>query len=292
MLFNCFNARLLFRVNLILMNWILLEVAIQVNLKLMFNEWIFHLIAQVAQIIMHLTYVSQVYIEFKHNVLLINLNTKFLIQLHVFHTLLLLIKDLAQLAFLTFPYLAQKVQLTLIIMNKLQIEAENKQVYSVLPLISCFQFLYKICEICVDHYLLIGTACKICDASCKTRELNNLISWQILLEFTVFSMFFLNILTLLLVILLALTQIKRQSIVMQLSSNIPPMGQINANFVLLHAQSANIMLIIVQIAFLLLHQVRVYNLNEIAASAIFLLILKHVSNLQVYVKLVNRIKTI
>ncbi|CAD8212164.1 unnamed protein product [Paramecium pentaurelia] len=63
---------------------------------------------------------------------------------------------------------------------------------------------------------------------------------------------------------------------MQLSSNIPPMGQINANFVLLHAQSANIMLIIVQIAFLLLHQVRVYNLNEIAASAIFLLILKHV----------------
>ncbi|CAD8096277.1 unnamed protein product [Paramecium primaurelia] len=78
--------------------------------------------------------------------------------------------------------------------------------------------------------------------------------------------------TLLLVILLALTPIKQQLILMWLISNIPLMGQINTNSVLPHVQSANIMPIIVQSAYLLLHQVRVYNINEIAASAIFLLL--------------------
>ncbi|CAD8213269.1 unnamed protein product [Paramecium pentaurelia] len=68
------------------------------------------------------------------------------------------------------------------------------------------------------------------------------------------------------------------------------MDQINVNFVKHHAQSVKIMVIIVLIASLLLHQVRIYNTNVNAHMVIFSLILKHVKNAQVHVKLVNRVK--
>ncbi|CAD8103728.1 unnamed protein product [Paramecium sonneborni] len=68
------------------------------------------------------------------------------------------------------------------------------------------------------------------------------------------------------------------------------MDRINVSFVHHHIQSVKIIQMIGPNASLLLHQVRIYNINISVNLAIFIMILKHVNNVIVHAKLANQIR--
>ncbi|CAD8129442.1 unnamed protein product [Paramecium sonneborni] len=155
-----------------------------------------------------------------------------------------------------------------------------------------------VCETCVDPYNLIGTTCSVCDISCKTCSGSSSTCYHVMLTniFRVQNAFLVRHHVLLVSIIQIIVQHALIVIKMLLIFNvflrmvIIVMDQINVSLVHHHVQSVKIIQMIALNAYLLLHQNRIPNINANVNMAILRLILKHVNNVKVHVKLVNQFR--